>query len=99
MDDTLQNFSNAKWVTESALIERINERLTDDSRSLKDLMMAESPSFGHFYDQPDGVSEQTGSIDIEAVGREMGVLAPDESVARDSDPRSGGTVKTKSDPE
>ena len=95
MKETIQNFSNAKWVTESALIERINERLTDDSRSLKDLMMAESPSFGHFYDQHDGVTEQTGSIDIEAVGREMGVLAPDESVARDADPRSGGPVKNK----
>jgi hypothetical protein len=95
MNDTFQNFSNDKWVTESALIERINERLTDDSRSLKDLMMADSPSFGHFYDQPEGVSEQTGPVDIEAVGREMGVLAPDESVARDAGPRSGGPVKNK----
>jgi hypothetical protein len=95
MKETIQNFSNAKWVNESALIERINERLTDDSRSLKDLMMADSPSFGHYYDQPDGVAERRGSIDIEAVGREMGVLAPDESVARDADPRSGGPVKPK----
>ena len=86
MKDTTQKFSNSKWVTESALIERINERLTDDSWSLKELMMEDSPSVGHFYEQPDGVSEQKGTIDIEAIGREMGVLAPDESIARDAGP-------------
>lgn len=84
----MQKFSNIKWVTESALIERINERLTDESRTLKELKMADSPSFGHFYDQSDAVTEQKGSIDIEAIGREMGVLSPDECIARDADPRS-----------
>jgi len=76
-------FSNAKWVTESALIQRINERLADDSRALKELQMAGSPSIGHFYDQREVAVGPKGSIDIEAIGRKLGVLASDESVARD----------------
>lgn len=74
-----QKVANAKWVTESALIARINERLADDSQKLKEFHMAGSPSFGHFYEQP--VAEHGGSINLETIGREMGVLAPDESIA------------------
>jgi hypothetical protein len=79
-----KNVTGSRWVTESALIERINERLTDDSRNLKDQQMEGSPSIGHFYEQPNETG-RPGSIDLEAMGRELGVLALDESVARDSD--------------
>lgn len=84
-----------RWVTESVLIERINERLTDDSHKQKESQMEGSPSLGHFYEQPDRANAGPGPIDIEAVGREMGVLAPDESVARDADEQSSEPVKNK----
>lgn len=73
--------STVKWVTESVLIERINERLADDSRQTQNLRMEGSPSFGHFYEQLDSIDEHPGSIDLDAVGRAMGVLAPDEAIA------------------
>jgi len=84
-----EKVSSVKWVTESVLIERINERLADDSRELQDLRMDSSPSLGHFYEQSDSIDDQSGSIDLETVGREMGVLAPDEAVAHISARRSG----------
>ena len=70
-----------RWVTESVLVERINERLADNSRTSKELQMEGSPSFGHFYEQPDPTDEYNDSTDLESMGREMGVLAPDEGIA------------------
>ena len=93
MDHMPQKFSNTKWVTEAALIGRINERLAEDSRALKEIRMEDSPSVGNLYDQSDGVADENGSIDIEAIGRRLGVLAPDESVARDTDRRSENDLK------
>jgi hypothetical protein len=84
-----EKVTSVKWVTESALMERINERLADDSRQLQDLRMDSSPSLGHFYEQPNSIDGHSGSIDLEAVGREMGVLAPDEAIAHISARRSG----------
>ena len=87
--------AGARWVTESVLIERINERLTDDSRKLKVLQMQGSPSIGYFYEQTHQTFGRPGSLDLETIGREMGVLAPNESVARDDDRRSRDRVKKK----
>lgn len=73
--------AGVRWITESVLIDRINARLADDSHQMKEVRMEGSPSFGHFYEHADSIGEFTGSIDLEAFGREMGVLAADESVA------------------
>ena len=81
MEDMQEKILSVKWVTESVLIERINERLADDSRTMRDLRMQGSPSFGHFYEQLNSIDKQPSSLDLEAVGREMGVLAPDEAIA------------------
>ena len=77
-----EKVAGTRWVTESVLIERINERLASERAELKDMQMSGSPSFGHFYDRSDEIAERRGSIDLEAIGREIGVLAPDEAVAQ-----------------
>jgi hypothetical protein len=76
-----EKIASVKWVTEAVLIGRINDRLSDDSQKLKEDQMEGSPSLGHFYENPDDNSESPGPIDLEAIAREMGVLAPDEAVA------------------
>jgi hypothetical protein len=86
---------NGRRVTGSALIDRINKKLTDDSRDQRDRQMAGSPSFGHFYEHPNELANRDGSIDLESIGRELGVLAPDESVAGCDRDRSPETERLK----
>jgi len=76
---------NGKLVTESALIERINEKLMGESREQKEVQMTGSPSFGHFYENGNEIAERPGDIDLDSIGRELGVLAPDETIAHCTD--------------
>ena len=46
---------NGRRITESALVERINKKLTDESQDLKESQMAGSPSIGNFYGQDSDV--------------------------------------------
>jgi hypothetical protein len=71
--------SITKKISDSVLIERINRRLELNSQNRKESRMNESPSFGHFYAQSESGSERSGSIDIESIGRELGVIIPGES--------------------
>ncbi|HEY2866749.1 MAG TPA: hypothetical protein VGJ02_06635 [Pyrinomonadaceae bacterium] len=78
------NTSGDFEISQSVLIERINERLTTDSQDLKESRMSESPSLGHFYEHPDAIAEGHGTADLESIGRELGVLHPDETVTPDN---------------
>ena len=69
-------------VTESALIERINRKLVGDSQDQKAAQMTGSPSLGHFFCQENELIDREDTIDLESIGRELGVLAPDETIAR-----------------
>jgi hypothetical protein len=73
---------NGRRVTESALITRINRKLIDDSQDQRETQMMGSPSFGHFYEHENELADRSGTIDLESIGRELGVLAPDETIAR-----------------
>ncbi|HKP70705.1 MAG TPA: hypothetical protein VJV05_15565 [Pyrinomonadaceae bacterium] len=79
-------------VSESVLIDRINKRLTDDSLRIKEERSTGSPSFGTFYEQHDPTDEGHDTIDLESIGRKLGVLAPGETLTR-SDPRSRRSSK------
>jgi hypothetical protein len=72
MDETVRSTVNNK----SALIERINQKLTNDSQNEKESRFEESPSFGHFYGRSDQISERPGDVDLEGIGRELDVLEP-----------------------
>jgi hypothetical protein len=67
-----------KSVTIPVLIQRINERLTRNGESQKQSRFAGSPSFGHFYADTNSIAERPDEIDIESIGRELGVLGADE---------------------
>jgi hypothetical protein len=41
--------------------------------------MTESPSFGNFYADTNEIADRPGDIDIESIGREIGVLRDDEN--------------------
>jgi len=79
---------NGRRITESALVERINKKLTDESQDLKESQMAGSPSIGNFYGQDSELVDRKDTIDLEAIGRELGVLASDETIAHCTDPQS-----------
>jgi hypothetical protein len=79
---------NGRRVTESALIERINEKLSDDSRDRKEMQMTGSPSIGNFYEHSNELANRGGALDLESIGRELGVLAPDETIAHCTDSKS-----------
>lgn len=70
-----------KDVSRDDLMLRINRQLTSDSRSLQETRMEESPSFGNFYADTNEIAERPGDIDIESIGRELGVLGADETYA------------------
>ena len=72
--------SITKKDSDSVLIERINRRLEFDSLNRKESRMDESPSFGHFYAQSDPMPGTNRPIDIESIGRELGILKPSETV-------------------
>jgi len=72
--------SITKKNSDSVLIERINRRLEFDSLNRKESRMDESPSFGHFYAQSEPTPGTNGPIDIESIGRELGILKPSETV-------------------
>jgi hypothetical protein len=72
---------NGRLVTESALIERINEKLSEDSQDRREMQMTGSPSIGNFYEHQNEIINRDGDIDLDAIGRELGVLAPDETIA------------------
>jgi hypothetical protein len=74
--------ANGRRVTESALITRINKKLTDDSQDRKELQMSESPSIGNFYEHANELAGRKDTIDLESIGHELGVLANDEIVVR-----------------
>jgi hypothetical protein len=80
---------NGRRITESALIERINEKLSDDSRDRKEMQMTGSPSVGNFYEHANEFADREGAVDLESIGRELGVLAPDETIAHCTDSNSG----------
>ena len=73
--------SITKKISDSVLIERINRRLELNSQIRKESRMDESPSFGHFYAQSEPTPRTKGPIDIESIGRELGILKPGESRA------------------
>jgi hypothetical protein len=70
-----------KDVSRDDLVERINGPLTTDSEDLQEQRMSESPSFGNFYADTNEIAERPGDIDIESIGRELGVLDDDETYA------------------
>jgi len=72
--------SGTKKISDSVLIERINRRLKLNSQNRKVARMDESPSFGHFYAQSEPISHRSGPLDIESIGRELGILNPIEAV-------------------
>jgi len=72
--------SITKKIIDSVLIERINRRLELNSQDRKAARMDGSPSFGHFYAQSESISHRSGTIDIESIGRELGILNPTEAV-------------------
>ena len=72
--------SITKKNSDSVLIERINRRLEFDSQNRKKSRMDGSPSFGHFYAQSEPTPRTNGPIDIESIGRELGILKPSETV-------------------
>ena len=76
---------NGRRVTESALIERINEKLSDVSHDQKQMQMSGSPSIGNFYESENELANRGGPVDLESIGRELGVLAPDETIAHCTD--------------
>jgi len=78
-----ENTSGGLEVSESALIARINKRLTGESGDLKESRMTESPSVGHFYEHLNSIADRPGAIDLESIARELGVLMPGESLAPD----------------
>ena len=88
MTDKTYEIENGRRVSESALIERINKKLADESLDLKAIHMAGSPSIGHFYEQDSEHGDRKDTIDLEAIGRELGVLASDETIARTTGPLS-----------
>jgi len=67
-------------VSGSQLIERINRRLAAESQDRKDSRLDKSPSFGHFYAQSEPTPEENDPINIESIGRELGVLKDSETV-------------------
>jgi hypothetical protein len=67
-------------INESVLIERINRQLKIESQNEKESRQEQSPSFGHFYEHSDQVSERPGAVNLERIGRELDVLKPDETV-------------------
>ena len=71
--------SITKKISDSVLIERINRRLELNSQNRKQSRMGGSPSFGHFYAQLGPMPERTDPIDIESLGRELGVLKDSET--------------------
>ena len=72
--------SLTKKISDSVLIEQINRRLEFDSQNRKESRMDESPSLGHFYAQSEPTPGTNGPIDIESIGRELGILKPSETV-------------------
>ena len=75
--------SGCREISESVLLDRINERLTSDGEDLKDSRMSESPSIGHFYEHQESFAEPPGLADLETIGRELGVLMPGETLSPD----------------
>jgi hypothetical protein len=70
-----------KDVSRDDLVQRINGQLTTDSESLQEQRRSESPSFGNFYADINEIADRPGDIDIESIGRELGVLDDDETYA------------------
>ena len=66
-------------VSRDDLVRRINEQLTSDGQSLHESRITESPSFGNFYADTNEIADRPGDIDIESIGRELGVLRDDEN--------------------
>jgi hypothetical protein len=81
---------NGRRVTEAALIERINEKLSNDSSDRREMQMAGSPSIGNFYAHPNELAISDGALDLESLGRVLGVLAPDETIAHCTDSGNEG---------
>lgn len=78
----MTNNTNAEHdVTREDLVRRINRQLSSDRRILMESRMEESPSFGNFYADTNEIADREGSIDIESIGRELGVLGEDETYA------------------
>jgi len=71
-------------ISTADLVRRINRQLTSDGRSLRESRMSESPSFGNFYADTNEIAERPGEIDIESIGRELGVLDDDENYVEKS---------------
>ena len=76
----MNKIDSTNEVSGSQLIERINRRLAAESQNRKDSRLDKSPSFGHFYAQSEPAPEENASIDIESIGRELGVLKDSERV-------------------
>ena len=71
---------SVKEISGSQLMERINRRLEAESQNRKEIRLDGSPSFGHFYAQSEPTSEERDLVDIESIGRELGVLNDSETV-------------------
>jgi hypothetical protein len=86
----MSNTDPNKDVSRDDLVQRINDQLGTDSESLQEQRMEESPSFGNFYADTNEIADRPGDIDIESIGRELGVLGDDETYAEnaDADPRA-----------
>jgi len=71
-------------VSRDDLVQRINEQLATDGRSLMESRIEESPSFGNFYADTNEIADRPGDIDIESIGRELGVLGDDETYSENN---------------
>ena len=76
----MREISITKEISSSVLVARINRKLETESQNQKKCRMDESPSFGHFYAHSEPIPERTDPIDIESIGRELGVLKDSETV-------------------
>ena len=79
-----------KDVSRDDLVQRINDQLTTDSESLQESRMDGSPSFGNFYADTNEIADRPGDIDIESIGRELGVLGDDETYGENNDVEEPG---------
>ncbi|MFN6963706.1 MAG: hypothetical protein ACK4S4_08065 [Pyrinomonadaceae bacterium] len=91
MNDKDISYDDESVVSRDELMRRINERLSSDSRELRDARMTGSPSFGNYYATGDA-AEPSGDVDIESIGRELGVLRDDESYVGHKDDRSSSSA-------
>ena len=68
-------------ISRSVLIGRINKQLAEDGEILRKLRESGSPSFGAFYADTNSIADRKEKLNLESIGRELGVLSSDEQVA------------------